>query len=88
MVKNALQSEKAKPTYGLPQLERRNDLLDVLQRTEHKILLIEGSSGSGKTAAAQELLYMISSTREEAARRGVFFYVPKEPVTRQFEISF
>ena len=53
----------------------------MLSRSNKRILLIEGASGSGKTIAAQELMYYVSRSREEGTRRGVLYYAPRRPVT-------
>jgi Cdc6-like AAA superfamily ATPase len=80
-VKKAFHRPVSKPVYKLPRLERNKLYLHVLSCSDEKILLIEGASGSGKTAAAQELMYNVSRSRQEGTRRGVLYYAPRRPVT-------
>ena len=48
-------------------------------------MLIEGASGSGKTFAAQELLYNVSRSREEGTRRGVLYFTAPSNVTSEMD---
>jgi hypothetical protein len=48
-VKKAFNREFPKPIYTIPRFDRKELYLDVLDRSNRKILLIESPSGTGKT---------------------------------------
>ena len=80
-VKKAFHRPVSEPVHKLPRLERNKLHLHVLSRSNEKILLIEGASGSGKTVAAQELMHDVSRSREEGTRRGVLHFAAPSVVT-------
>jgi ABC-type microcin C transport system duplicated ATPase subunit YejF len=80
-VKKKFHLQVPKPLYKLPHLKRNELYSNVLSRCSGRILLIEGASGSGKTKAAQELMYDISTSKQQENRRGVLYFPLRSPVT-------
>jgi Cdc6-like AAA superfamily ATPase len=70
---------------NFPDSKEMSFFSQVLLDSNEKTLLIEEASGSGKTVAAQELLFDISKSCKEGNCRGLLYYAPSSPVSNSKE---